>query len=138
MSFHGELPSDGFVRIPVAALATLTFSHLLSDIDCSIAVPADAYRGGDSDLITGLTEWVGAWKDDPVTIGWDWAETRGLIVMLNPAEIRTNVLICDGSRATSHLLTRIYLLEKIETLPWTTTAIPQLLAAYKAGRQNST
>jgi hypothetical protein len=53
---------------------------------------------------------------------------EGMVVVLNPAEIRTNIsLVAADSRVEPLGRTRIHLLEWIESLPWRTTAIDPLL-----------
>ena len=131
MSLQNSSSSDGYVRIPLAALPALILRYLVAEIDCTIAVPASATPQHAGELITGFTEWVGVWENDEVSLGWDWAVIRDVVIVLNPTEIRTNILISETNRAESPALTRIYLLEKIESLPWTRTGIPELLAVTK-------
>jgi hypothetical protein len=106
------------VRIPVAELPRLDIQHYVSALDPSIAVP-DSLTATSGELLTGYTEWVGSWEGAQVSVGWDWACVRGDIIALDPSEIRTNIqlITADGS-AESPLLTRMYLYDWLETLPW--------------------
>jgi len=118
--------SDGYVRIPTSALCGVELRHLLSNKDMSIAVLADARTEG---TVTGYTEWVGSWHDLPVSVGWDWAVVQGIIVLLNPNEIRTNIqLLTSDCQPELPALARIHLLHWIESLPWREAAIEDLLA----------
>jgi hypothetical protein len=114
---------DGYVRIPTPALAALQLRHLVSERDLTIAAPA-----GTQPSITGYTEWVGVWSDSSVSVGWDWGVVQGVIVLIDPAEIRTNILlVSEDQRAEPRDLARIHLLHWIESLPWRETAIQRLL-----------
>jgi Domain of unknown function (DUF4902) len=124
----------GYVRLPKAALRSVELRHLFSEIDLSIAIPGYLDLPG-ADLITGITEWGGTWTGASISVGWDWGVVRGVTVVVNPAEIRTNLLIVEQGEPESPVLTRIHLLEKIESVPWTSTGIPELLA--KHGRKGS-
>jgi hypothetical protein len=114
---------DGYVRIPTPELAALQLRHLMSERDQTIAVAS-----GPQPSITGFTEWVGEWADSSVSVGWDWGVVQGVIVVIDPAEIRTNILlISEDQRAEPRDLAKIHLLHWIESLPWRETAIQQLL-----------
>jgi Domain of unknown function (DUF4902) len=124
-------PPDGYVRLSKLELRALRMYHLASEIDASIGLPGYLDRREPSGLITGFTEWAGMWDERAISIGWDWGVVKSVIVMLNPSEIRTNVQVVDENGFAAPLLTRIYLLEKIETLPWADTEIPVLIANLK-------
>jgi len=120
---NNDQSSDGYVRIPTLALATVQLRHLVSERDSTIAVAA-----GTQPAITGYTEWVGDWSNSSVTVGWDWGVVQGVIVVIDPAEIRTNILLVrEDQRAEPRDLARIHLLEWIESMPWRETAIAELL-----------
>jgi hypothetical protein len=69
--------------------------------------------------LAGYTEWCGHWRDVEFSVGWDWALVSDVIVVLAPATIRTNVLLLlDSGFAAPPMLTRVYLLEWMETQPW--------------------
>ncbi len=118
---------DGYVHILKSALPTIPVHHVASAIDMSIAVPS----GIDSvpqDVVTGYTEWAGTWCDAEISVGWDWGIVRTVIVVLNPSEIRTNIqLVTEDGFVEPLMLTRIHLLDWIESLPWRNTAIKNLL-----------
>jgi len=120
---NNDHTSDGYVRLPTLALPSVKLRHLVSERDSTIAVTA-----GTQPEITGYTEWVGVWRDSSVTVGWDWGVVQGVIVVIDPAEIRTNILLVnEGQRAEPRDLARIYLLQWIESMPWRETAIQELL-----------
>jgi hypothetical protein len=114
---------DGYVRLPTLALPSVQLRHLISERDSTIAVTA-----GTQPEITGYTEWVGVWSNSSLTVGWDWGVVQGVIIVIDPAEIRTNILLVnEGQRAEPRDLARIYLLQWIESMPWRETAIQELL-----------
>src|ERR1044072_5615074 len=116
---NNDKSSDGYVRLPTLALPTVKLRHLVSERDSTIAVTT-----GSQPELTGYTEWVGVWRDSSVTVGWDWGVVQGVIVVIDPAEIRTNILLVnEGQRAEPRDLARIYLLQWIESMPWRETAI---------------
>lgn len=115
---------DGYVRIPTAALAGVELRHLVSQKDVSIVVP------GGGATITGLSEWVGSWQSEVVSIGWDWAVVDGVIAVINPNEIRTNIQLVsrDGS-AEPTAIVQIHLLHWIESFNWRDGAVHDLLVS---------
>lgn len=110
--------SDGWACVPRSELPLISLFHLASDIDMSIALPHGAASDAAADVITGFTEWAGEWRDTQISVGWDWGVIAGQIIVLHPAEMRTNVLIMDDGTFASAMLTRVHLLSWIETLPW--------------------
>ena len=121
---------DGYLRISKAALLSINLRHLASAIDLSLGV-SERPAGVSSDALTGYTEWVGNWYDAEISVGWDWWVVRGSIAVLNPAEIRTNIqVIAADGHSESSLMTRIHLLEWIETLPWRDVLMQVVLARY--------
>jgi Domain of unknown function (DUF4902) len=118
---------DGYVRIPTSALGSLELRHLISEKDLTIAV-IDSAQAGTAAAITGYTEWIGTWQHLTVSLGWDWGVVHGVVVVLNPNEIRTNIqLIGEDSRVEPPALAKIHLLDWIESLPWRENAIEDLL-----------
>lgn len=111
---------DSRERVPRSGLPLIQVFHLASEIDMSIALPLGV-TDATADVVTGFTEWVGRWRDAQISVGWDWGVMAGEIIVLHPAEIRTNVQLVmeDGSYASA-MLTRVHLLSWIETLPWST------------------
>lgn len=118
MPFIDAAP-DGYVRITVSQLHSLDLRHLDSAADASIAIPPGTVESSPGDIITGFTEWAGSHGKLTVSIGWDWGLVRNMLVVLNPAEIRTNIrLISERGYDESPLFTRIQILQRIELLPW--------------------
>lgn len=118
-----ERTADGYVRIPADALASVELRHLISEKDVSIAV------AGGAATITGITEWVGRWHNQTVSIGWDWAVVDGMVVLVNPSEIRTNIqLISRNGLAEPSAIAQIHLMHWIESQPWREGAVRDLLA----------
>lgn len=107
------------VRVPRSEIAALDIAHVRSEYDASIALREGMSGDPSVDVTTGVTEWAGEWHDAPISVGWDWGVIAGQISVIHPDGIRTNVRIVrdDGSLA-SEMLTRIYLLEWLESLPW--------------------
>ncbi|NJO12999.1 MAG: DUF4902 domain-containing protein [Gammaproteobacteria bacterium] len=117
--------SDGYVRIPRSALSRIYLEHVTSAIDPSVATPDLAAT--QSDAMAGYTEWCGRWREIEFSVGWDWALVSGVIVVLAPATIRTNVLLLmESGFAAPPMLTRVYLLEWMETQPWRETIVKLL------------
>ena len=115
---------DGYVRVPTMALGAIQLRHLVSERDLTIA----AVDGDTQPEITGYTEWVGVWSDSSVSVGWDWGVVQGVIVVIDPAAIRTNILLVNEvQRAEPRDLARIHLLQWIESMPWREVAIEELL-----------
>jgi hypothetical protein len=107
---------SGYVLLPTSTLASLTLQHLLSELDPSIAVQNDARAPV---TVTGYTEWVGSWCHRRLSLGWDWGVVQGLVVVLNPTEIRTNIrLLSADARIEDPGLARIHLLDWIESAQW--------------------
>ena len=127
--------STGCVRIPELGLAELRIEHLSSAIDMSIGLPAQLAHLS-ADIVTGYTEWTGRWCGVAVSIGWDWAVVRGEVILLNAAEIRTNIrlIAADGSTRSSHV-ERGYIARWLKTLPWSTGPIQELLERNTRGPQ---
>jgi hypothetical protein len=108
--------SSGYVLLPTSALASLRLWHLLSELDSSIAFQNDARAPVN---VTGYTEWVGSWCHRRLSLGWDWGVVQGLVVVLNPMEIRTNIrLLSADARVEEPEIARIHLLDWIESAPW--------------------
>jgi hypothetical protein len=115
--------SDGYVRIPSASLTSVELRHLVSEKDVSIVVP------GGGATITGISEWVGSWQNQVVSVGWDWAVVDGLVVLVSPNEIRTNILLISRNGAPEPpALAQIHLFHWIESFSWRQGAVYDLLA----------
>lgn len=117
--------SDFYVRVPVSELSAVQIRQLLSRRDVSIAVPASTSAAA---AITGITEWVGTWQNEAISVGWDWAVINGVVVLLSPNEIRTNIqLISPDHRPVPRMMAQIYLYHWIESIPWREIAVNDLL-----------
>ena len=121
MQREGNTP-DGYVRLPKDALPAIELRHLISEKDVTIAVP------GGGATITGITEWLGQWQNQTVSIGWDWAVVDGIVVLVNPNEIRTNILLVSRNGSPEPAaIAQIHLFHWIESLPWREGAVKELL-----------
>ncbi|MBV8803800.1 MAG: DUF4902 domain-containing protein [Sinobacteraceae bacterium] len=113
------------MRIPSSALSEVKLQHLVSEKDSTIAVPASISA---KVVTTGFTEWVGTWRSETVSVGWDWGVVDSLVVLLSQKEIRTNIqLIAQDQSPMPAALTQIHLFHWIESLPWRETAVNDLL-----------
>jgi Domain of unknown function (DUF4902) len=120
---HSGMNAHRYVQIPTSALPAVKLRHLVSERDASIAVLSGAPA-----TVTGITEWVGSWFDESLTVGWDWGVVEGIIVLLNPSEIRTNIqLISPDRRPEPPTLAQIHLFHWIESIPWRELAVNELL-----------
>jgi hypothetical protein len=107
--------SDGYVRIPISVLPTISLRHLVSGVDPSIATVDPRVKP----TVTGFTEWVGAWNTMTITVGWDWGVLHGSVVVINPGEIRSNVrLVSDNCQSVQKALSETHMLKWIESMPW--------------------
>jgi hypothetical protein len=124
---------SGYVRIPEAALPNLQLEHMTSAIDVSIALPEQFDDAADS-MISGYTEWVGNWTGAGVTIGWDWGFFNAQVVLLNVAEIRSNIQLLDpNGMPQSSGICRTFLASYLERLPWRDGAIRALIQRNSPG-----
>lgn len=122
---HEQHSADFYVRIPIPALESVQLRHLMSEKDSTIAVPPGFPTGS---VITGITEWVGSWRDETVSVGWDWGVVGGVVVVLSQDEIRTNIqLITQDECRVPPEKAQLYLFHWIETLPWREAAVKDLL-----------
>jgi len=122
---HEEISPDRYVRIPTSALFSVQLRHLMSEKDSTIGVPAGTPA---ATAITGITEWVGSWHNQGVSVGWDWGVVNGIVVLLGQKEIRTNIqLIATDHRPVPPGVAQIHLFHWIESLPWRELAINDLL-----------
>lgn len=124
MTTHGN-QWDGYVRISTSALPGIRLRHLVSEKDPTISV------GGDDKgtiTLTGHTEWTGEWRGQTLSIGWDWGVLRGSIMLVNPKEIRTNILLIgpDG-RPERPQAARVHFLQWLEQVPWRRVGVEELL-----------
>jgi len=128
MAFFMNAAPDRYVRVTLSQLRSANLHQLESALDPSIAVPEEIASSPDG-LITGFSEWAGSYGKSNLSIGWDWGLVGGSLVVLNPAEIRTNILLInDQGYDESRLFTRMQLLQLIESLPWRDDAMKMILA----------
>jgi hypothetical protein len=124
MRYEGT-SSERYVRISTSALSGVQLRHLVSEKDSSIAVPAGISA---STVITGITEWVGSWRNETVSVGWDWGVVDGIVVLLSQKEIRTNIqLVSPDQSPVPPAIAQIHLFHWIESLPWREVAVNDLL-----------
>lgn len=117
----------GYVRIPEYALPTLPLEHVTSAIDMSIALP-EHLADVPTEVISGYTEWIGNWTGTDITIGWDWGFLNAEVVLLNAAEIRSNIQLLNPTGIPqSNGRCRLSLARRLETLPWRDGAIRTLI-----------
>lgn len=94
----------------------------MSEIDSSIAVPAGMSAGTLGAVRTGITEWVGSWRNEAVSVGWDWGVIGSdrIVVLLSHNEVRTNILLIspNDNRPVPLAIAKIHLCCWIESLPW--------------------
>ena len=122
---NGNWKSDTCIRIPTSALPDIELRHLLSERDESIASADGSHSKATA---TGYTEWVGTWKGAVLSVGWDWAVIRDLVVLLNPSEIRTNIrLVSETDEDEPPMLEKIHILHWIESIPWREEVIQNVL-----------
>jgi Domain of unknown function (DUF4902) len=119
--------SDGYVRIPTAALSAVKLRHLFSEKDGSIGAPT-GIPGGEAITTTGITEWVGTWRNETVSVGWDWGVVDAIVVLLNQKEIRTNIqLVNKDESPVPPAIAQIHLFHWIESMSWREVAVNDLL-----------
>jgi hypothetical protein len=117
---HESHPATRRARIATAALPHLRFEHVSS------AVAEDASH----EFLTGSTRWRATEHQVEITLHWAWGRVSGLIVVVNPAQITTNVVLVDANgNPERSLRARAHLLEHIETLPWRDAVRPLIEAA---------
>lgn len=108
---------DGYARIPLSALSSVRLRHLVSEVDSTIAV--SERESGGAIPTTGITEWIGSWRDITISVGWDWTVLADKIVLLHPSEIRTNIQLVGENGCPERLsIARLHLLFWIESHPW--------------------
>lgn len=123
--------ADAWVRIAEPQLTELRIEHLVSAVDSSIALPR-ALAGERAEAVTGYSEWEGRWRGAGVTLGFDWALLRGRMLLINAAEIRTNIqLVARNGSPRPPAASRGRLALWIDSLPW------RAVAARELGRSRS-
>ena len=109
---------DGYLRMTLAAFATISFEHLLSGLDDD---HRDTGRSSTNVCsITGYTEWKST--NTPVaSIGWDWQLDVSLAppryILAGPP--RTNVMLVDElSRDLGIQQTVALIADALNTMSW--------------------
>lgn len=86
---------DGYIRLRLSSLDTLSFVHLISAIDDGLL------RELQSQTLPALRAGYSEWVSDtvpPVSVGWDWFIHReSERIMLAPDGVRSNVMLIDQS-----------------------------------------
>ena len=123
---NGGKRLDRYVLIPTDALSEVKLRHLLSEKDRSIA--STGMPGVEPIQITGITEWVGSWRSETVSVGWDWGVVDAIVILLTQNEIRTNIrLVTQDETPVPRAIAKIHLFHWIESMPWRELAINNLL-----------
>lgn len=87
------------------------------------------HSDGAAAIITGTTEWAGSWRNETISVGWDWGVVDGVVVVLSQNEIRTNILlISENHHPEPAVIGKLHLFCWIESLPWRKVAVNNLLA----------
>jgi hypothetical protein len=119
------------LRVPAAELPSIRIWHHASEIDPALAAQlrASATDPHVAEMTAaGTTTWLGAWRIHAVTVGWDWAAVRRVVILVNVREIRTNLELTDRQgNLLRPGLARIHLLEWIESLEWREISVRHLL-----------
>jgi hypothetical protein len=116
-------PSNGTplwptASVPRPALATLQWRHLRTVIDPALAAAPSAPSPSQPGPLAGFTEWSAPWSTTQAYVSWKWAVLRGTLIVLDPAALRTNIMITEDGRPVAHAHNILHLFEWIETLPW--------------------
>jgi hypothetical protein len=88
------LSPDGYIRLPLASLNSLSFEHLFSDSDADFlqelreqTVPARS---------AGFSEWKSN-TNPAISLGWGWfIHSESERLMLAPDGVRSNVMLIDA------------------------------------------
>lgn len=91
-----SLSADGYVRISLKTLSSISLIHLLSGID--IDNLGNDHEGANLTHISGYTEWVST-TTPTITIGWDWwlDTLQGQPVFKRLDTPRSNLMLIDSS-----------------------------------------
>lgn len=122
---EGEASARRHVQIPTAVLASVRLRHRHSERDPGIGVPSGETENA---AIAGTTQWLGSWRNRPVTVAWDWSVVDGMVVMLSQNHIRTNIeLVAADRRPEPSDLAQVHLYHWIESLAWQQVVIDDVL-----------
>ena len=124
-------PQDGYVRMTLHEMRTLSLVHLVSGLDeADRALP----RCGARTTITGYTEWIGGTGMD-VTLGWDWrVDMSGPLPLWRRCGTpRSNVMLLDGGGRDVEWRKNLMLLGAVvDRLPWAEQARSAIAMRYAA------
>ena len=105
--------ADGFLRMTLEDVLSLSFTHLTSGIDEHCDDGADMC--GSRTAISGYTEWIA--RTAPVTVGWDWAVEADRWIRVGPP--RSNVLLVDPcDRPYDWARNEAVLGTVVDAIPW--------------------
>jgi hypothetical protein len=110
--------SDGFLRLPLDAVLSIQWIHLLSGLD-DINSNGTGLCGQATSL-TGYTEWLSA-SAPIVTLGWDWAmgTRNGESHCVRTSLPRTNLMLVDGRRHDYGWTINLEAMALVvDTMPW--------------------
>jgi hypothetical protein len=100
---------DGYIRLSLAALTKLPFTHLASGNDSVFLAELEAQTVAAH--AAGFSEWMSNTKP-AISIGWSWfIHNPSRRLLLAPDIVRSNVMLIDihgydlGKEATSNLFT---------------------------------
>lgn len=114
---------DGYIRLPLELMRSISLTHLISGLDQDN--PATANDAAVPTTISGYTEWVSE-GSAPLTIGWDWqlnVDANG-IRMERISEPRSNIMLIDAERADVGFAATSALLETvIDAFAWQDTTL---------------
>jgi hypothetical protein len=115
---HDPLALPPIVEVPGSALGALCLCHLRTVIDPSLVVAPTAASPSAAGTLAGYTEWSARWRATEVYVSWKWAVLRETLIVLDPAALRTNILVTEEGRAVAPFQNIAYIFEWIETMPW--------------------
>jgi hypothetical protein len=99
--------SDGYIRLPLAALSRLSFIHLMSVPDSELLQELKTQSVAAQNA--GFSEWVSDTTPE-ISVGWGWfLHKKSKRLFLAPEFIRSNVMLTDvhgydlGKTTTSNL-----------------------------------
>jgi hypothetical protein len=132
--------ADGYVRVPLHALAELPLVHVSSGLDPSLLIEL---RTSSIDArIAGYTEWERALRAGAahITIGWDWYidSTTGAFIIAW-GDVRSNVMGVDRAGADIGMQTTAAVLSRrLARLNWPTAVASAALDRYDPYRAGTT
>ena len=108
-----RIAADGFLRMTLEDVLSLSFIHLTSGVDEHFDDGVD--RCGSRTTISGYTEWIAA--NAAVTVGWDWIVVAEQWIRVGPP--RSNVLLVDpADHAYDWAKNEAVLGTVVDAIPW--------------------